>query len=145
MADVIIAKIQHTYAMEYDSSKHWRKCECGSTVDEGDHTYGNWVVVTQPQYGVAGSEERNCSVCGYKQTKDIPALTFAFGDVDRDGDMDTDDAVYLLLYVMFGGEDYPVADNVQPDMDGNGSIDTDDAVYLLLHVMFGEEDYPLAI
>lgn len=31
------------------------------------------------------------------------------GDMDGDGDRDTDDAVYLLLSVMFGDEDYPLA------------------------------------
>lgn len=31
------------------------------------------------------------------------------GDMDGDGDKDTDDAVYLLLNVMFGDEDYPLA------------------------------------
>ena len=31
------------------------------------------------------------------------------GDMDGDGDRDTDDAVYLLLNVMFGDGDYPLA------------------------------------
>lgn len=35
-----------------------------------------------------------------------PAIS---GDMDGDGDKDTDDAVYLLLNVMFGDEDYPLA------------------------------------
>jgi len=29
-------------------------------------------------------------------------------DFDSDGDTDTDDAVYLLLHVMFGEGDYPL-------------------------------------
>ena len=64
------------------------------------------------------------------------------GDMDGSGKLDTDDAVYLLLRVMFGGEDYPIS-LVSKDMDGNGKLDTDDAVYLLLHVMFGATAYPL--
>ena len=65
------------------------------------------------------------------------------GDMDGDGDKDTDDAVYLLLNVMFGDGDYPVPAGANKDVDGNGKVDTDDAVYLLLHVMFGAEDYPI--
>ena len=66
------------------------------------------------------------------------------GDVDGDGKKNTDDAVYLLLSVMFGPEDYPVSVGMSLDFDGNSKVNTDDAVYLLLHVMFGEGDYPLA-
>ena len=64
------------------------------------------------------------------------------GDMDNDGDKDTDDAVYLLLHVMFGETDYPIV-NPDKDMNNDGKIDTDDAVYLLLHVMFGAVDYPI--
>ena len=64
------------------------------------------------------------------------------GDMDSSSKLDTDDAVYLLLHIMFGEGDYPIA-AANKDMDGNGKLDTDDAVYLLLHVMFGAEDYPL--
>ena len=65
------------------------------------------------------------------------------GELDGDGETTTNDAVYLLLSVMFGTEDYPVPGGVSLDFDGSGEVDTDDAVYLLLSVMFGEEDYPL--
>ena len=64
------------------------------------------------------------------------------GDMDGNSKLNTDDAVYLLLHTMFGGEDYPIT-LISKDMDGNGKLNTDDAVYLLLHVMFGEEDYPI--
>ena len=67
------------------------------------------------------------------------------GDVDGDGALTTEDAVYLLLSVMFGTEDYPVPAGTNLDFDGNGTVETNDAVYLLLHVMFGGEDYPLAV
>ena len=66
------------------------------------------------------------------------------GDVDGSETLTTDDAVYLLLSVMFGTEDYPVPDGMMLDYNGDSKVDTDDAVYLLLHVMFGEEDYPLS-
>ena len=65
------------------------------------------------------------------------------GEFDGDGAVTTDDAVYLLLHVMFGETDYPAGEAVT-DLDGDGAVTTDDAVYLLLHVMFGDADYPLA-
>ena len=63
------------------------------------------------------------------------------GDMDANDKLNSDDAVYLLCYVMFGKDDYPIRQN--GDMDGNGKVNSNDAVYLLYHVMFGEEDYPL--
>ena len=66
------------------------------------------------------------------------------GDVDGDEKATADDAVYLLLHVMFGNRYFPVDADLELDFDGSGAVDTDDALYLLLHVMFGEEDYPLS-
>ena len=65
------------------------------------------------------------------------------GDVDGDGVLTSDDAIYLLLHIMYGMDPYPVPYGVPMDFDGSGSADTDDALYLLLHVMFGAEDFPI--
>ena len=65
------------------------------------------------------------------------------GDLDGDYRKSTDDAVYLLLAVMFGTEDYPIAEGTDLDFNSDSKVDTDDAVYLLLNVMFGAEDYPI--
>ena len=67
------------------------------------------------------------------------------GDMNDDGQKDTDDAVYLLLHILFGAETYPIDSTVDLDINGDGKADTDDAVYLLLNVLFGEETYPLAV
>ena len=84
--------------------------------------------------------------------KNYPMATTAYnpnavipGEMNGDGRLDTDDAVYLLLNVMFGSGDYAVPATAKRDTNGDGKVDTDDAVYLLLHVMFGAEDYPLAV
>lgn len=63
------------------------------------------------------------------------------GDVDNDGDVDSDDAIYLLYSVLFGEEGYPLSQ--EGDFDGDSDTDSDDAIYLLYHVLFGEEGYPL--
>ena len=75
-----------------------------------------------------------CTICGFG--KDIP------GDMNADGKMNYQDAVYLLLNTLFGETAYPLND-ANADMDGNGTVNSEDAIYLLLHVMFGEANYPL--
>ena len=65
------------------------------------------------------------------------------GDMDANDKLNSNDAVYLLYYVMFGKDNYPIRQN--GDMDGNGKVNSNDAVFLLYHVMFGKEDYPLYV
>ena len=59
-----------------------------------------------------------------------------FGDVNNDGYVDSDDAVYLLLHLT-DYESYPVNMEVQKgcDFNGDGKTDADDAVYLLYHTL----------
>ena len=65
------------------------------------------------------------------------------GDMDGDGDKDTEDAVYLLLNTLFGSGQYPILSGVNTDLDNNGATNTEDAVYLLLNVLFGSVTYPI--
>ena len=62
------------------------------------------------------------------------------GDVDENGVVDGDDAIYLLYFTLFGNEHYPL--NQYCDFNGDMSVTSDDAVYLLYHTLFGDE-YPL--
>lgn len=61
------------------------------------------------------------------------------GDVDEDGLVTMDDAIYILFSVNFPA-DYPLKYDCDYDLDG--SVTMDDAIYLLFHVNFSE-DYPL--
>ncbi len=62
-------------------------------------------------------------------------------DVDQDGDIDSDDAIYLLYHSLLP-EEYPVSDICDPDFNGDATVDSDDAIYLLYHTLLPEE-YPL--
>ena len=75
--EVVIAKGEHSYSetFQHDENGHWKGCECGSKIEEGAHTYGEWVVTMKADVGVEGSKERTCTICGYKQTEKLPATT----------------------------------------------------------------------
>ena len=61
------------------------------------------------------------------------------GDIDGNENVDVDDVLSLLWYVLFP-DDYPI--EVDADFDHNGSTDVDDVLTLLWYVLF-PEDYPL--
>ena len=61
------------------------------------------------------------------------------GDLNKDGAVDEDDAIYLLRHVLLG-DSYPVDQDA--DYDKNGIVDEDDAIYLLRHVA-NPVNYPL--
>ena len=122
----------------------------GVTIPDSVTTIGNYAFasctsLTDVYYGGTQAQWDAISIGSYNE--DLQSATIHFvtqGDVDGNWKLDTDDAVYLLLHVMFGDRYYPVAEDLELDFDSNGQVDTDDALYLLLHVMFGAEDYPLA-
>ena len=84
-------------------------------------------------YECTGDEIANgvCSICNPY----IPE------DLDGNATIDTDDAIHLLYFTLFGEANYPV--NQDCDFNSDDMVDTDDAIYLLYHTLFGEENYPL--
>jgi len=70
---------EHTYSEEWtcDETNHWHKATCEHT-DEvsalAEHDFGEWTEVTAATEEDEGSKERECSVCGYKETATIEKL-----------------------------------------------------------------------
>lgn len=47
---------------------------CGNEREVSNHEYGTWTVLKPAAVGVEGLRERECSVCGYKETEVLSAL-----------------------------------------------------------------------
>lgn len=79
LKDTVIAKGEHDYATTYktNATHHWKECDCGSVKDKATHDFGEWAVTQEATQNKAGSKERICTVCQYKQTQRISALSGA--------------------------------------------------------------------
>ena len=64
-----------------------------STVSELGHTYNNWTIIENPTCFKNGKEERNCTVCGFIDSKEINALGHNFASeytIDKEATCTTD-------------------------------------------------------
>ena len=74
LEEVTIAKGEHSYSYKSDENGHWEECECGDKLQSAAHTFGQWVVTKDPTATEKGSQERTCSVCGYREVAEIDAI-----------------------------------------------------------------------
>ena len=78
-------------------------------------------------------------VCTRCKAEDPDHQKVARGDMNKDGQVNSDDALYLLRNSM-NPDRYPIEQN--GDVNGDGIANSDDAIYLLRHTM-SPERYPL--
>ena len=77
---------QHTFSSDwsYDSTSHWHKATCGHDVIDGkvEHTFGDWVNISEATEIKPGLKRKTCSVCGYYLEEIVPTLahTHTFSD-----------------------------------------------------------------
>lgn len=63
------------------------------------------------------------------------APSYTLGDVNDDGEINSDDAIRLLMHTMFPTDtSYQI--NQKCDFNGDGEVNSDDAIRLLMHTMF---------
>ncbi len=74
-ASIVIPAFEHSYSWQSDKTNHWKHCSIGNedTAQEA-HQFDGWTVIKQASIEVEGEKERNCKVCGYKETATIPAI-----------------------------------------------------------------------
>lgn len=57
-----------------DAEQHWKVCaEDNEKVEVAPHTFGEWVTDKAETCTEKGSKHKECTVCGYKVTEEIPA------------------------------------------------------------------------
>lgn len=100
------------------------------------HLFDAGTVLRDAEIGISGEVEYVCAICGEKKTEVIPALEMKAGDCDRNGTVNSADAVSLLYAVLFP-QDFELIGNF--DLDGNGKVDEDDVIFLLMCVYFPDE------
>lgn len=58
-----------------DSGNHWHTCKntgCAQLQEKAAHSFGNWIIDTSATETEKGEKHRNCSVCAYQETVEIP-------------------------------------------------------------------------
>ncbi len=123
--------------------QHTRTCSACNETETKDHNWDEGVVTTEPTETEPGEKKYTCPDCGATKKEEIPPTGQVIkGDLNGDGVVDEEDVDYLLMYIIFGADEYPV--NQSCDFDGNDVVDEGDVDYLLMYVIFGGEEYPLS-
>ena len=101
----------------------------------GEHTYGEWVVVTYPTTTKEGQRKHTCTVCGHEETEAIAVIQV--GDANGDGTISIADITAILDYLSVTEEEQAqmIADRTVVedalDTDGSGSISIADVTAVL--------------
>lgn len=97
---------------------------------------GNWICLTYVSFDPVNVPEGDGGNSGDSGDESGGGIT---GDINADGAVNKDDAIYLLRHVVYPDK-YPLS--VSGDINGDGAVNKDDAIYLLRHVVYPDK-YPL--
>gem|GEM_PF-4963098 len=126
----------------------------GDTYSDGDTTFKSYhthALIANPEYdyafdhwsttgGIDIADEYSRSTTAALDCHGSIKAWFFFcehicGDVNRDCEVDIDDAVYLIAYIFSGGAaPYPIEDG---DVDCSSEVDIDDVVYIINFIFSG--------
>lgn len=69
-------KHTHDYGSIYykDQNNHWKECSCGEKDNINEHSYGDWVIITEATETTKGSKKQVCVTCDYENIVEIPML-----------------------------------------------------------------------
>lgn len=69
-------KHTHDYSGIYykDQNNHWKECSCGEKDNINEHSYGDWVIITEATETTKGSKKQVCVTCDYENIVEIPML-----------------------------------------------------------------------
>lgn len=73
-----IAAHTHTPSTTWskDNTHHWHECTAddGEKMNKASHTFAEWVIDKKATETSKGSKHRDCTVCGQRETVEIPAI-----------------------------------------------------------------------
>lgn len=124
----------------------------GTVIASGQYGYGAQVVIPDappvPEhlgeaYEFKGWDKPVTDCFGNQVYRAVFGLRRAPGDLDGNGDVNTDDVIALLLYISMP-DIFPLEEGVPADFTGDAAVNTDDAVILLLHISM-PEIFPLEV
>jgi hypothetical protein len=114
--------------------------DCGLVLEAGQvlpvndqHTYGPWVVITEPTADTEGLREHTCAHCGHVEQEVMAPVTVLLGDVNGDGRVNARDARILLKFLAGLVEENEV-DQVAADFNNDGKVNARDARAILIYI-----------
>ena len=60
--------------LKYDVRYHWEIDESGAIVNKEEHTFSDWYVIEESTCIVAGTQQRKCTVCSYKEIEELELI-----------------------------------------------------------------------
>jgi hypothetical protein len=86
-------------------------------------------------YNLWANNGKSAPVVMVADTQNVSTVPFLCGDANATGEVDIDDAVYLLGYIFSDGPAPMPVESADPDC--SGAVDIDDVIYLIAYIFSG--------